>query len=131
MNPMTVFVDPEGNLLTGLVTIEHNKKVLENRPIINKNMNKIKDGKENLFKMRIKQCKENKTPPLDEYDLKEALKNLKKNKARDPNEYSNELFSNEIIGDDLFKALLTLMNRMKEEQEFPEYLGLCNISSLF
>ena len=63
--------------------------------------------------------------------LEKVLKNLKKNKSRDPLGYCNELFRPEVAGDDLKLAILKLMNRIKDDQIFPECLHPCNISSIW
>ena len=59
------------------------------------------------------------------------LNHLKKNKSRDPFGYANEIFRSDVAGDDLKKALLNLMNKIKETQVFPEALETCNISSIW
>ena len=64
-------------------------------------------------------------------DLNKVLRNLKKNKARDPLGYCNELFRPEVAGDDLKMAILKMMNKIKKDQIFPESLQLCNISSIW
>ena len=38
---------------------------------------------------------------------------------------------NEIAGDDLKKAILCLMNRIKREQKYPKSLEVCNISNIW
>ena len=64
-------------------------------------------------------------------DLNTVLKQLKKNKSRDPHGYSNDIFHPEVAGDDLRQGILSLMNRIKSEQKFPESLEICNISSIY
>ena len=59
------------------------------------------------------------------------LKELKKNKSRDPNNFANEIFQPEVAGEDLITALLKLMNRIKSEGVYPKCLELCNITSLY
>ena len=65
------------------------------------------------------------------HDLEKVLKQLKMNKSRDPLGYCNELFSQEVAGDDLKLAILKLMNKIKEKQVYPERIKLCNISSIW
>ena len=81
--------------------------------------------------------------------LDKVLKYLKKNKARDPHGFCNELFRPEVAGDDLKLALLKLVNRIKLDQLFPvnfyiynfvlkkvpmgvkdEHLLLCNLKKI-
>ena len=45
--------------------------------------------------------------------------------------FSNELFKPNVIGVDLKRALLLMMNRIKSSQKFPKCLELCNISSIY
>ena len=58
----------------------------------------------------------------EEEEVKEVLKHLKNNVARDPLRYANELFNPKVAGDDLVKAITKLVNRIKTEQVFPECL---------
>ena len=53
-----------------------------------------------------KEAQLNKTPDWTEYDMNDALKQLKNNKSRDPLGYSNELFRPENAGKDLKCAVL-------------------------
>ena len=62
--------------------------------------------------------------------LETVLKRLKLNKSKDPHGYAHELFK-DAAGDDLKKAILLLMNRIKREQRFPKALEICNISSIW
>ena len=52
-------------------------------------------------------------------------------KSRDPYGLANELFMPGVAGDDLKLAILKLMNKIKEEQKYPQCLELCNISSIW
>ena len=56
---------------------------------------------------------------------------MKTNKSRDALGYLNELFKPNVIGSDLKLALLKLMNKIKQNQEYPKCLELCNITSIF
>ena len=60
-----------------------------------------------------------------------VLKYLKKNKSRDPLDLANELFLPNVAGHDLKVAVLRLVNKIKEKQEYPEALEVCNISSIY
>ena len=132
--PPSTFLDSAGNLLT-------NEKAIENRAleVYTKRLegnNRIEDLKyleettNKLCETRLKQCKQNITAPWDMEDLKYVLKNLKKNKSRDADGYANELFMLSVAGDDLLLAVLKLLNKIKEKQEFPDALEKCNITSL-
>ena len=94
-------------------------------------MEHIKDAKEILCEKLLKLAKSEKTPPWKMKDLDEVLKNLKKDKSRDPMGLANEIFRPEVAGDDLKLAILKLMNRIKDEQIYPKSLEICNISSIW
>ena len=83
---------------------------LRNRPI-NKNIEHIKDAKEILCKKLLKIASSKKTPEWTMKDLDVVLKNLKKQKSRDPYGLANELFLPEVAGDDFKLAILRLMNK--------------------
>ena len=59
-----------------------------------------------------------------------VLKYLKKDKSRDPNDHINEIFHSEVAGTDMKKAILALMNKIKDDLEYPEPLEYCNITSI-
>ena len=134
-DPPTAMLDDLGNLVTSPTTIEKlaletYRKRLENRPIKD-GLESFQKDKESLCNMRLEIAKNNKTKPWELDDLNTVLKYLKKNKSRDPFGYANEIFRPEVAGDDLKKALLLLMNRIKKEQIFPEVLEVCDISSIY
>ena len=135
-DPPTAMVDPvSGNLFTSEEKIEEAAvnvytKRLENRPMKDE-LKHIKDAKELLCEKILKLAKSRKTPPWTMKDLEVVLKNLKKQKSRDPHGLANDIFRPEVAGGDLKLALLKLMNRIKLEQIYPECLELCNISSIW
>ena len=47
-------------------------------------------------------------------DLKNAVKDLAKDKSRDALDQANKLFKEEVAGDDLLLAVLKLMNMIKK-----------------
>ena len=135
-DPPTAMLDPRsGQLLTNEEHIQEAalftyKKRLENKPIRN-NLEHIKIAKEKLCEKLLKVARNNKTPEWKMKDLDKVLKQLKHNKSRDPLGYCNELFRPEVAGDDLKLAILKLMNKIKEEQVYPDCMQLCNISSIW
>ena len=135
-DPPTAMQDPKsGNLLTNEENIKEAamytyKKRLENKPM-KKSLEHIKIAKEKLCKKRMEVARNNKTPEWSMEDLNKVLKQLKTNKSRDPLGLCNELFRLEVAGDDLKLALLKLMNKIKDEQVYPECMQLCNISSIW
>ena len=66
---------------------------------------------------------------MDQLDT--VLKYLKKNKSRDPLGYANEIFQEGVAGKDLKLAILSLLNRIRREQVYPEALEVYDISSIY
>ena len=131
----TAMLDRAGNLVTSVegvknIASEHYTKVLENRPI-NDKLKHIQTDKEDLFRLRLDLAKANKSKPWEMQDLEAVLKYLKNNKSRDPLGNANELFKINVSGKDLKLAILMIMNKIKEDQEFPDTFRMCNISSIF
>ena len=62
--------------------------------------------------------------------MKQVLKQLGRDKARDADGYANEMFMLSVAGEDLQQAVLKLLNRIKDKQQFPEALTKYNITSL-
>ena len=107
------------DLQTGL----DSNKMAEHLTDLEKDTNK-------LCQMRLKLSKLSKTQPWSLEDLQHVLKNLPRNEARDSSGYSNELFSPEVAGDDLQKNLLSLLNMIKDKQEYPAALQNSNITTI-
>ena len=134
--PPTAMKHPKtGNILTtddkiNEVAVDVFSERLESAPI-KKELEHIKDAKEILCDKLIKVAQTNRTPPWTMRDLNIVLKNLKKQKSRDPYGLANDIFRPEVAGEDLKLAILKLMNKIKEEQIYPKCLELCNISSLW
>ena len=63
--------------------------------------------------------------------LNYALKNLKKNKASDPDGIVNEVFITNNIGDKLKEYLLFLLNSMKTNQLNPSFMEKTEITSFY
>ena len=109
--PPTAMLDPKsGNLLTSQkgiekASIEVYKDRLRNREI-KPNLQHIKNDKEILSQKILNIASKNVTPDWTMENLEKVLKNLKKDKSRDPNGLINELFMNEVAGDDLKKEIL-------------------------
>ena len=91
----------------------------------------IQKIKEELCEERIKLSKLSKSAPWTPEDLKKVLKDLKKNKCRDPHGIINEIVKPGVIGSSLESSLLTLLNRVKEEISIPEFMQYANIVSIY
>ena len=91
----------------------------------------LKKLREELFALRLESCKLNKSMPWEMSHLDKVLSKLKPNKAIDPTGLANELFRLENIGHDLKKALLILLNNIKETGVEPDFMSMENIVSLY
>ena len=103
---------------------------LRNRPMKN-DFEDLKEIKEELFNERLKIASEKKTKPWTLAQLESVLKRLKKNKARDPIGWANELFKNGIAGQQLKLSLLHILNNMKEKNEIPEFIRMADVSTIY
>ena len=135
-DPPTAMKNSKGVLLTNPEEIKeeaeaHFKKVLENKPMNDPNLNGFQKDREELCRKRLQIAAQNKTPDWTMTDLEKVLKYLKLNKSRDPYGFANEVFKPDVAGDDLKLAVLHLMNKIKRDQTFPSSLELCNISCLY
>ena len=91
----------------------------------------LKMLKETLFGLRLKLAKLRKSKTWTERDLDLVLKSLKKNKSRDPHGLINELFKPGVIGSDLKTSLLSLLNGIKRNCHFPEFIQWADITSIY
>ena len=66
-----------------------------------------------------------------ESDLDRVLKTLKKNKSCDPHGLINKLFKPGTIVSDLKDSLISLLNGIKVNCQFPEFVQWANITSLY
>ena len=87
--------------------------------------------KSSLWELRLEDIRKKKSEPWKMTDILKATKSLKKNQSRDPNGYINEIFHKEVMGSDLKKALLFLMNGIKFNLDFPREIQLANITSIY
>ena len=104
--------------------------MLRNRPITEELTSYQKD-REELAIARMNIASKNKTEDWTMEELEDVLKHLKTNKSRDALGFLNELLKPNVIGEDLKLAILKLMNRIKQTQQYPKCLELCNITSIF
>ena len=131
-DPPSAMTDRKGNILTSSKAIEERAlEVLSDRLKPNEMKEDLKDLEDEtnkLCEIRMKMCKMNKTEPWDREDLNEVLKQLQNEKSRDAEGLANEIFKKNAAGDDLFEAVLRLMNLIKKKQVFPKALEKCNIT---
>lgn len=109
--------DRKGNIITnhkGLKDLYLQTYInrLRNRPIM-PGFEDIKKMKTELFNLRIDLAKRRKSQPWTLTHLEAAIKYLKKDKARDPNNLINERFKDEVAGKDLKISILSLLNKIR------------------
>ena len=120
IDPPTATCDVYGNLATPdtairSLALETYRKRLENRQIKD-DLIHIQKDKEELCKQRLKLAKKNKIPTWTMTQLETVLNYLKKkNKSRGPLGYANELFHDDVAGNDLRIAILEMLNRIKKK----------------
>ena len=64
-------------------------------------------------------------------DLEAVLKSLQTGKCRDPEGMIQDIFKEEVIGDDLKESLLMLLNKVKETGTMPQFFNVVNISAIY
>ena len=72
-----------------------------------------------------------KSSPWTEKDLDRVLSKLKNDKSRDPHSLIREIFKPGVIGKDLKKSMVILFNKVKLDLEFPVFMELADIISIF
>ena len=87
--------------------------------------------KSELWRSRLENMRQVKTPPWEMKQLEAVLKSLKNSKSMDPNGMANEVFKNGYLGSDLQQALLTLFNEVKSSHFIPHFMTLQNITTIF
>ena len=126
----------EGKLLTSEddikdEAVKHYKNVFKNNAI-DEEFKPHEIEREELCKLRLKSAYENKTPPWTFTDVKDAIKGLNMGISKDPYGHPNEIFQEGVCGDGLIRALVILMNKLKENpSEYPAAMELCNVTSIY
>ena len=127
--------DKRGNLVTKhedlkKLYLKTYKLRMRNRPMKQELLD-LKIMKENLFAKRLKLAEERKSEFWNMNDLELALKALKDNKSRDPNGWINELFKDGVAGYNLKLSLLLIFNKIKDENQIPEFIRLADVSTIY
>ena len=81
-----------------------------------------------VFNKRVKEAKQNLSLPFSMTELNKVLKNLTTGKCKDPDNFICDLFKDEVIGSDLRKSILLLVNNMKSQIKIPSDLKSSNIT---
>ena len=127
--------DRHGNLITnheGLKNLYLKTYVnrLRNRPI-KSDFEEIRKMKMKLFELRLELSESNKSRPWKMKHLLKVLTNLKKDKARDPNGWLNEIFKDEVAGKNLKISMLNLFNKIKLENYIPEFIRRADVATIY
>ena len=64
-------------------------------------------------------------------DLELVLKDLKRDKARDPNGLVNEIFKDDVAGHDLKVSMLLLFNKIKAANHIPEFMRNADVATIY
>ena len=125
---------------TGMIIANHEKLKklylntykyrLRNRPV-KEDFMKIKELKDELFRLRMKLASSKKSEPWTMGQLEQVLKQLKEGKSRDPNGWVRDLFKSEIAGTQLKKSLLMLLNKMKAENHIPDFIRNADVTTIY
>ena len=132
----TTMKDESGKLLTTTDEIvkeaqKHYRKVVEQKPI-EKGLEAHQIQREALCEERLKIASQNKTPMWTPEDVRIAIKSLNIGISKDPYGIPNEILKEGIAGNGLIKALVVLMNKIKDNpKDYPEAMNLCNVTSIY
>ena len=123
--------DPSGRLISNPNELKeyylsHFIQRLRKRPI-NPEFEDLMKMKERLFQFRLSYVNLKPFTLWNENDLLKVLSSLKKGKSKDPYGLISKIFRPEIIGGDLFKALLSLFNAIKSQLIIPDFMTFANI----
>ena len=111
------------------MTLKHFVQRMRKRPN-HEDTEEIARIKEDTFKMRIEEAKQNKSPPFSMKELKKVLKSLKSGKSKDSDGYTSELFKDGIIGSNLKESLLMMFNSIKDDKVIPDCLKTAQVTIL-
>ena len=64
-------------------------------------------------------------------DLEFVLSYLRQGKARDPNGWTNELFSKDVAGTQLKISMLSLFNKIKFEKYIPDFIRNADVATIY
>ena len=86
--------------------------------------------KKKIFQMKMKLAGCKRSNVWTMADLEKALSDLKNNKSRDFEGFRNEMFKLNVLGDDLKKSLIIMLNKLKLNKMIPTFLNLANITTV-
>ena len=124
----------QGKMITDSEELKHlyAKEFLERlrkRPS-HPNFENIHMLKNEIFKLKMKKAKENKSKDWSIEELDAVLKEIKKGKSRDPEGLSREIFHINNIGENLKISLLIMFNQLKHQGIIPSFMKRAIISPI-
>ena len=127
--------DQAGNLITsqnGILALYKKTYMdrLSHKPI-REEYEQLKELKENLFDLRYKISRMNKSEDWEVDQIEKVCKSLKNSKARDECGLIYELFKPPYAGPDVYESLCKLFGKAKQELEIPDFFELMSITSLY
>ena len=102
---------------------------LRPRPI-HPSLKYIEKLKHKTFKLKLEEAIHSKSPDWTMTQLNDVLKDINKNKARDPDGISQSIFHTDCIGSDLKDSLLVMFNEIKRQGTLPSFMKSARISTI-
>ena len=135
IDPPMAKVDTKGNLVTApnlirKLYLDTYKNRLSHRQMKSEFLD-VFYMKTDLWRRRQKALISNKSPDWTLKDLNKVLKSLKNNKSRDPHGFLNDIFKPGMAGQNLKMGILHLVNGVKKNFCFPQFLQWANITTIY
>ena len=99
------------------------KNRLRSRPVL-KEFRATKIRRRKIFQIKLKLATQKKSIPWTMKDLDRALCYLKNNKSRDFGGNVNKIFKNNVIGSDLKKSILKMLNSLRAKKLIHQFWPL-------
>ena len=80
--------------------------------------------------MKLNIASKETSPPFKRDELERAAKDLKTKKSRDNEGLINELFKENVMGENMKKSLLIMMNLIKKDRTIPQMMRYANITPI-
>ena len=90
----------------------------------------IEELKIKTFELKLGEAKKKKSPDWTMNDLDKVLKDINRNKSRDPDGINRSIFHLDTIGVNLKDSLLILFNKIKSEGQVPKFMKKAHISTI-
>ena len=94
------------------------------------NLENVKEVKNEAFKVKMAEAKNNQSQDWSMLDLENVLKDIKHNKSRDIDGLNRNIFHLNCIGNDLKQSLLVMFNKLKNHGEIPNFMKKAVISTI-